>query len=149
MVNDTVIINVVIVVGHRCHLRFIMSFAQAALPHPAHSRPERSVVMADACALPALCDGAPCTWGAATRWTCAVGRPVVLPPWARWPRGSLGRCFFLPSPKRRCVRGAVASYVRHRAEVVPEADIVNAEFVTLLPPDEDATFWDEFDVLDA
>ena len=111
-----------------------MSFAQAALPHPAHSRPESSVVMADACALPALCDGAPCTWGAATRWTCAVGRPVVLPPWARWPRGSLGRCFFLPSPKRRCVHGAVASYVRHRAEVVPEADIVNAEFVTLLPP---------------
>ena len=83
-------------------------------------------------------------------------RPAGRVPWAdRWcfplglPRGSLGRCFFLPSPKRRRVRGAVASYVRHRAEVVPEADIVNAEFVTLLPPDEDATFWDEFDVLDA
>ena len=54
----------------------------------------------------------------------------------------------MPSPKRRCVHGAVASYVRHRAEVVPEADIVNAEFVTLLP-DEDATFWDEFDFQDA
>ena len=147
-VYDTVIIKVVIAIVHRSHLEFIISFVQAALPSPAHSREQSSVVMADACALPALCDGAPCTWGAATRWTCAVGRPVVLPPWARWPRGSLGRCFFLPSPKRRCVRGAVASYVRYRAEVVPEADIVNAEFVALLS-DEDATFWDEFDVLDA
>ena len=77
-----------------------------------------------------------------------MGRPVVLPSGARWPQESLGRCFVLLPLKRRCVRGAVASYVRYRAEVVPEADIVNAEFVTLLP-DEDATFWDEFDVLDA
>ena len=138
-VYDTVIINVVIVNGHRCHLQFIMSFAQSALPNPAHSRQQGSVVMADACALPALCDGAPCTWGLASSWTCAVGRPVLFPPGARWPRGSLGRCFFLLPPKRRCVRGPVASYVPHRAD---------AEFVTLLP-DEDDISWDEFDVLGA